>query len=442
MNERARSHEPQLSSAAQVHDTARSQRLAFASIATLFFAWGFITVCIDPLIASLKAIFELSYTEVMLTQFAFFLAYGVVSLPAAALIARLGYARSLLAALVLMTAGCLSVLIATSLASFRLVLLAIFVIASGITILQVAANPLAALLGPPARAHFRLTLSQAFNSLGTAMAPYLAASIMLSGGIFAAGGSGPSAGGARLESLRHIDLAFVLIAVMVAALAVFVWLARRRFQSAPVVASSDQHGRVGAALRSPWALLGSTAIFLYVGAEVSIGSTLTNFLHQADVLGISVEGAGKLVSLYWGGAMLGRFVGSALLTRVRASVLLVSAAAAAALLCLTVNQATGEVAGWAAVAVGLCNSIMFPVIFTLTLERSSAAAAATSGLLCVSIVGGAVLPLWVGRIADLQGLRTAYLVPLVAYVCIGLFGAAAARKRVTEPTADATRFAH
>jgi FHS family L-fucose permease-like MFS transporter len=425
-----------------MHDTAHPQRIAFASITTLFFAWGFITVCIDPLIASLKAIFELSYTEVMLTQFAFFLAYGVVSLPAGSLIVRLGYARSIVAALALMTVGCLCMLLATYLVSFRVVLLAIFVIASGITILQVAANPLAALLGPPSRAHFRLTLSQAFNSLGTAIAPYLAASIMLSGGIFAARAGGGSARSARLESLRHIDIAFLCIAGMIAALALFVWTVRRRLQSAPLAARSDPPGWVGPVLRAPWAVLGSAAIFLYVGAEVSIGSTLTNFLHQTDVLGVSVERAGKLVSLYWGGAMVGRFVGSALLTRVRASLLLVIAAAAAALLCLTVSRAPGEVAGWAAVAIGLCNSIMFPVIFTLTLERSSAAPAATSGLLCVAIVGGAVLPLLVGRIADLQGLRTAYLVPLGAYVCIGLFGVAAAKARLTAQTANAARFAH
>ena len=187
---------------------------------------------------------------------------------------------------------------------------------------------------------------------------------------------------------------------------------------------------IGAALRSRWALLGAASIFLYVGAEVSIGSLMTNFLHQDDVFAISLERAGKLVSLYWGGAMLGRFVGSALLTRVRAAWLLGFAAACAALLCLVVRVSPGAGAGVAALAVGLVNSIMFPVIFTLTLERSSASRAATSGLLCMAIVGGAFLPRLAGHIADAAGLRAAYIVPLVAYLCIAAFAVAAARAAV------------
>ncbi len=422
-------------------------RIAFASITTLFFAWGFITVCVDPLIASLKAIFKLSYAEVMLTQFAFFTAYGIVSLPAAALIARLGYVSSIVAALGIMILGCLCIPLATHFDTFAIVLVAMFIIASGITILQVAANPLAASLGPPARSHFRLTLSQAFNSLGTAIAPYLASSVMLTGGIFAAHADTVMSPTQRLESLRHIDFAFLCIAGMIALLALFVWTVRARLRGATVV--TDQGARaprqlasVAGALRSRWAVLGAGAIFLYVGAEVSIGSTLTNFLHQPDVLGVTLERAGKMVSLYWGGAMVGRFIGSALLTRVRASTLLVGGAAAAALLCLAVNQAPGEIAGWAALAIGLCNSIMFPVIFTLTLERSAASRAATSGLLCMAIVGGAILPLIVGKIADVGGLRMAYLLPLAAYVCISAFGLGAARARVASETSAATRFAH
>jgi FHS family L-fucose permease-like MFS transporter len=425
-----------------MNTTAARQRVAFASITTLFFAWGFITVCVDPLIAALKAVFELSYTEVMLTQFAFFLAYGLVSLPAAALLARVGFARSIVAALLVMVGGCLCMPGATWLQKFPLVLAAIFVIAAGITILQVPANPLAAALGPASRTHFRLTLSQAFNSLGTALAPYFAASVMLSGGLFQGQSAGGGSGSARLESLRHIDIAFLAIAVAVAALAVFVWLVRGRLQEATPPQSHAERMSVGAALRSRWAVLGGVAIFLYVGAEVSIGSTLTNFLHQADVLGVSLERAGKMVSFYWGGAMLGRFLGSVLLTRVRASLLLTLAAVAAAFLCLVVNRAPGEVAGWAAVAIGLCNSIMFPVIFTLTLERSRASHAATSGLLCVSIVGGALLPLLVGWIADTAGLRAAYIVPLVAYLCIGLFAAAAGRAWVTDEPRGAPRLVH
>jgi len=403
------------------------QRFAFVTITTLFFAWGFITVTVDPLIASLKAIFALSYAEVMLTQFAFFLAYGVVSLPAAALVRRLGYARAIAVALVVMIAGCLIVPVATHFETFAIVLPALFIIAGGITVLQVAANPLAAALGPAERAHYRLTLSQAFNSLGTAIAPYAMASVVLGGGIFTAAEGASVTAAQRAVSLRHIDLAFLGIAVLIALLAAFIFAVRERLATASPPGTSAEDSSVAGALRSRWALLGAAGIFLYVGAEVSIGSTLTNFLHQGDVFGVPLGRAGKLVSLYWSGAMVGRFAGSALLTRVRAATLLTVAAAVAALLCLTVMLTPGALAGAAALSIGLMNSIMFPVIFTLTLERSTASRAATSGLLVMAIVGGAFLPRLVGVLADFAGLRAAYAVPMLAYACISAFAIAASR---------------
>jgi MFS family permease len=247
-------------------------RGAFASITTLFFAWGFITVTVDPLIASLKAIFELSYAEVMLTQFAFFMAYGIVSLPAAMLVARLGYPRSIILALGIMIAGCLCVPLATHLDTFAVVLAALFIIASGITILQVAANPLAALLGPARRSHFRLTLSQAFNSLGTAIAPYLVSSVILAGGMFAVQGGLAVTAAQRTESLRHIDFAFLVIAALIGLLALFIWSVRARLSAASAGGESEHGGSLLQALRSGWAVLGAAAIFLYVGAEVSRGS--------------------------------------------------------------------------------------------------------------------------------------------------------------------------
>lgn len=414
------------------------QGAAFASITTLFFAWGFITVTVDPLIASLKAIFKLSYTEVMLTQFAFFMAYALVSLPAAGLVARLGYPRALVTALAIMIAGCLWIPVATHVDTFALVLVAVFIIASGITILQVAANPLAASLGPPERSHFRLTLSQAFNSLGTAIAPYLASSIMLAGGLFAGQEGAATTAAQRAESLRHIDIAFLCVAVLIACLAAFIWSVRGRLLGHTAAAAE---GRAPAleALRSRWAVLGAVAIFLYVGAEVSISSSMTNFLSRTDVLGVSLEHAGKLLSFYWGGAMVGRFIGSALLTRIRASLLLAVAAGSAALLCLMVSRAPGDLAGYAALSIGLFNSIMFPVIFTLTLERTTASEAATSGLLCMAIFGGAVLPLIVGHVADTAGLRAAYVVPLIAYACTCAFGIAADRAWLPRAAASRSR---
>jgi MFS transporter, FHS family, L-fucose permease len=412
-----------------MNDGVHGQRSAFASITTLFFAWGFITASVDPLIAALKAIFTLSYGEVGLTQFAFFIAYGVVSLPAAAIVRRAGYPNSIVVALAIMILGCLVIPLATHFETFAIVLVALFIIASGITILQVAANPLAAELGPPEGVHFRLTFSQAFNSLGTTIAPFLVASLLLAGGIFAASGGVPVTAAQRSESLRHIDTAFLVIAGLIAVLALFIWSMRRRLQEASPLLAADADASISGALRSRWALLGAAAIFFYVGAEVSIGSYLTNFLHQQDVFAVSLRQAGRLVSFYWGGAMLGRFIGSALLRRVSAGRLLGAAAACAALLCLTVRLTPGSAAGVAALSIGLMNSIMFPVIFTLTLERSSASEAATSGLLCMAIVGGAFLPWLAGRIADAMGLRAAYIVPLIAYLCISVFGFAAARAR-------------
>ena len=402
---------------------------AFVAVTTLFFAWGFITAMIDPLIPSVRAIFNLPYKEAMLTQGAFFISYGVISLPGAALVARAGYGRSVLIALLTMIVGCLVMPMATSAQSFPLLLLALFIIGSGITVLQLAANPLAAVLGPSERSHFRLTFAQAFNSLGTVIAPYLGSMLMLRGGVFESNATAASSAASRQISLHSIDTSFMWIAAMIALLTVFIWrFSARLSRAAPPPAPA--HDSVLHALQSRWALLGAAAIFLYVGAEVSIGSVMINFLHQTEVLNVNFETAGQLLALYWSGAMVGRFIGSALLTRFRATAMLAGAAAVAAALCLSVTQGSGWIAAACAIAVGLFNSIMFPTIFTITLERSSASAAATSGLLCMAIIGGAVLPRLTGLIADTAGLRPAFLLPMAAYAAIAVFALMAAKARV------------
>jgi len=409
---------------------SRSLKSAFIAVTTLFFAWGFITSMIDPLLPTVKAIFRLTYAETSLTQFFYFIAYGVVSVPGAALVARLGYGRSIMYALLTMIAGCLFMPVATSLQRYELVLVALFVIASGITVLQVAANPLVAVLGPPARSHYRLTFSQAFNSLGTVIGPYLGSALMLHGGLFS-GAAGPSAGTEQLReaSLHSVDKSFLLIAGLTILLFIFIWRSQRLIAAtAPPAASKDDS--VLTALASRWALLGAAAIFLYVGAEVSIGSNMQFLLQQQDMLGVSAEVGGKLTSAYWFCAMVGRFAGSWLLTRVRVSGLLALFAVVNGVLCLIVSQGAGPVASLAAIAVGLFNSIMFPTIFTITLERSTASNAATSGLLCVAIIGGAILPYVTGKIIDSAGLHVAFLLPMAAYFLIGVFAAAAARARV------------
>jgi MFS transporter, FHS family, L-fucose permease len=411
---------------------------AFGYVTALFFIWGAVTSVNDVLIPAVKSIFALSDTESFLTQFAFFLAYGVVSLPAAAVLGRLGSARAITAALAVMIVGCLLMPVATAVRAYPIVLVALFVIASGITLLQVAANPLSAALGTPERSHFRLVLSQAFNSFGTVVGPALAAHTLLKGGLF---DGGEPTEAKIAASLAKIDIAYGFIAVVILLLAIVIYRHRRLLHEAAPAA--DVGTDIGAAFASPWALLGAGAIFLYVGAEVSIGSTMVNFLEQPDVFAVAAATAGSYVSLYWLGAMIGRFVGSALLVRLPAAALLLVVAAVAAVMCAIISQLHSPAAGTMALLIGLFNSIMFPVIFTLTIERSVAPPSATSGLLCMAIVGGALVPLVFAGVTDWTGSRfTAFLVPAVCYVLIALFALGAGRARVLTDTAGRPGAAH
>jgi len=408
---------------------------AFATVTTLFFMWGFVTASIDPLVPSVKAVFSLTYAESMLTQFAFFLAYGVISIPAAVVLEKSGYARTILLALGAMLVGCLLMPVATHFNAYWFVLIALFVIAGGITQLQVAANPLAALLGPAKASHFRLTLSQTFNSLGTVLAPIIGSYLILRDGVF----GGVASAAARAATLRNVDTQFLAIAVILVLLGLFLWRQRRLLRIPHEM--DDANASPLAAFTSRWALFGGLAIFLYVGAEVSIGSILINFLHAPAIMNVSFAEAGRLLSFYWGGAMVGRALGSAVLIRAPADRVLAAAAVVAMLLCLVVTQQSGlatllfgsvkagQVAGIAAIAVGFFNSIMFPTIFTLTMERSDAPTPSTSGLLCMAIVGGAILPVITGYTADHAGLTLAFFVPLVSYVCIAIFALAGASRR-------------
>jgi FHS family L-fucose permease-like MFS transporter len=358
------------------------------------------------------------------------------------MVARVGYGRSIVIALVTMIVGCLIIPLATYLGTYEIVLVALFIIASGVTVLQVAANPLASALGPQNKSHCRLLVAQTFNSLGTVVAPFVGSVIMLTGGIFAAGDGVTDAVARRAQSLRSIDTAFFIIVVMLALLTVLIITFRKRMEAVAPTLTQSSSTPVLSALSSRWAVLGAAAIFLYVGAEVSIGSVLINFMHQNDVMGFSLEKAGKYLSFYWGGAFVGRILGSLLLLRVQAWRMLTLFAAVAAVLCLTVSQTAGDMSGYAALSIGLFNSIMFPVIFTLTLERSTASQAATSGLLCMAIVGGAVLPLLVGLVGDSVGLHASFLVPMVAYAAISLFALAAGRARVVVRDEPAAGLAH
>ena len=417
--------------------------LAFAYITTLFFAWGFVTSLIGPLIAAVRRVFELSYAEATLTTFAWFIAYGVASIPAAAILGRLGYSKAIIVALVTMVAGCLIVPIATLADFYPGVLIALFVIASGVTLLQVGANPLVAALGARKSSHARLNFSQFFNSLGTTLGPLIAAPILLSGGVFAADAiiTDPTS---RSESLRSIDLAFLSVGLFFAVVATFIFTARKTINAAAPTPTAEDRMSPLVALKSPWAVFGALAIFFYVGSEVTIGDLLTDFLHSPYILDVPLATAGSMVAWYWGGAMVGRLVGGLLmLTRIPAATILIVNTAVAAILCLVVTQTSGVTAGYCAIAIGFFNSIMFPTIFTLTLERSTAPIPATSGLLVFGIIGGALLPPVAGMIADNSAtLNPLFYVPLIGYGLLVGFALAASRAKVRRIDAAATPGGH
>ena len=421
----------------------RGETSAYVIVTSLFFAWGFITSLIDPLVASVKGIFSLSDVEAQLSASAFFIAYGVMSFPAAVLLARRKAVPTVLIALGMMVAGCMLMLFAANIANYSIVLLGLFVLASGITILQVAANPLAAALGKPEGSHFRLTFSQSFNSLGTFIGPYLGSVLFLKGIEVKEGTVITEA--ARAGALAGIDRAFFWIAGLILLVAALIWAGRKVITAAapPPPVETARKGIAAVfreAVSSRWALFGGAAIFLYVGAEVAIGTQMALFLNSTEVWNISLQDAGKLVSLYWGGAMVGRLVGSALLTRVPAPQLLAVFTGMAALMCLYVFAVGGVSSGYVALAIGLFNSIMFPVIFTITLERSTASEESTSGFLCFSIIGGAAIPPLVGLVSGATSYVTAFIVPAICYAILCSFAIAArgAKVRLRDEPAAAT----
>jgi len=400
----------------------------------LFFIFGGITSLNDVLIPKLKSLFTLSYGQAMLVQSAFFAAYFLVSIPGAAIVQRIGFMRTAAVGLLTMTAGCLLFAPASLTAAFPMFLLALFVLAAGITIVQVVANPLIAMLGPPRTAHSRLTFAQAFNSLGTTIFPYVG-SILILGSLARTDMSklaGPALDAFRAQETSAVVRAYFGLAVALAVVAAVVWTRRNRLQEAPVervnpFAAFTLLGR-------PRFAFGALCIFLYVGAEVAIGSLIVNYLVQADVFGIGAEAAGKHVPFYWGGAMVGRFVGAWLLRVVSPGKVLAGAGAMVLVLLLTAAETHGAVSGWALLAVGLFNSIMFPTIFTLASEGLGKRAAEGSGVICVAIVGGAVIPPLTGHLADLTSLRLALIAPAICYLVILTFGLYTRRAPAAEPT--------
>ncbi|MEJ7926348.1 sugar MFS transporter [Sphingobium sp. AN641] len=399
-----------------------ASRALVAAVVALFFLWGGLTSLNDILVPKLKGLFSLSYTEAMLTQFAFFMAYFIVSIPAGALIARIGYLKGIVTGLATMAIGCLMFVPASSSGIYATFLAALFVLASGITILQVGANPLIANLGDPATSHSRLTLAQAFNSLGTTLFPPIGALIIL--------GSMSKVDPAGLAPIERalfltkeaavVGHAYIAIAVILLAVALFFFVRRSAIpsgQGAPASLAGSL-----ALLRRRRLAGGVVALFLYVGAEVAIGSMLVNYLAQKSVMGLSEQVAGTMIALYWGGAMVGRFVGAVLLRRFRPGLVLSAVCIGAVMLIALSAMTAGAVAGYAILAVGLMNAIMFPTIFSLGIEGLGERTPQGSGLLCMAIVGGAIIPLLTGAIADATSLAMALTIPAICYLLIAIYG--------------------
>jgi len=407
-------------------NAASLQTFVFA----LFFIFGGITSLNDVIIPKLKDLFTLSYAQAMLVQSAFFAAYFIVSIPAAAIVRRIGYMRTAVVGLLTMTAGCLLFIPASSSGVFATFLIALFVLASGITVVQVVANPLISLLGAPQTAHSRLTFAQAFNSLGTTVFPYVGAILILGSlaTIDASTLTGAALDAYRAEETRVVVQTYIGLAIALVIVAALVWHNRKKLVETPAPKVSIL--KAFELLKQPRFAFGAACIFLYVGAEVAVGSVIVNYLMESNVLGLSAEAAGKHVPLYWGGAMVGRFIGAALLRMFSPGKVLACAASMTILLLLVSANTTGMVSGWSLLAVGLFNSIMFPTIFSLACEGLGERAAEGSGLICVAIVGGAIVPLMTGHAADLVGLKMALIVPAVCYAIIVCFGIFARRPRV------------
>jgi FHS family L-fucose permease-like MFS transporter len=396
-------------------------------VMALFFIFGGITSLNDIVAPKLKELFTLNDFQMNLVNLAFFISYGLVSIPAAALVRRVGYMRGAAIGLVIMALGCFLFIPASQSGLFGLFLLAIFGLGAGITLVQVVANPLISLLGPAKTVHSRLTFAQAFNSLGTTIFPRVGAVLILGSlaTVDIATLSGDALTAYRTAETQMVVKTYLALAAALLLVAAVVWSRRHRLPAKPPAATNiwqafDLLGQ----LRFGW---GAACIFLYVGAEVAIGTIIVNYLGQANVWGMDAQNAGKHVIYYWGGAMVGRFIGSYALRKLSPGMVLAGVASGSIMLILISANSSGAIAGWALLAIGLMNSIMFPTIFSLACEGLHKRAEEASGIICVAIVGGAIVPLIYGHVADISTRQFALLVPALCYAVIAGFGIFARR---------------
>jgi FHS family L-fucose permease-like MFS transporter len=417
---------------------------AMAMVTTLFFMWGFLTALNDILVPHLKSIFELNYTRVMLINSAFFGSYFVFAIPAGRLIEMIGYKKTMVVGLLIMAVGALLFVPAANVPSFELFLAALIVLAAGVTALQVAANPYVTVLGPARTASSRLNLTQAFNSLGTTIAPYVGGLLILAAAPMSSTElqrlSAPALLAYRQHEASSVKIPYVFIAVALTALA----LAIAMFNLPKIEQTREFRpmGETDAAARDLWKqrqlILGALGIFLYVGAEVSIGSFLINYFTQPEIGNMSVKTAAGLVSLYWLGAMIGRFIGSAVLQKLPTRAVLGTVAVIACLLVVTSMLTTGWPAMVTIILVGLFNSVMFPNIFSLGIEGLGPLTGKGSGLLVMAIVGGAIIPVAEGALADRIGIHHAFFLPALCYVYIAYYGYRGSIHKTSLPPLTAT----
>ncbi|OLF73532.1 MFS transporter [Pseudoalteromonas haloplanktis] len=397
---------------------------ALTSLTTLFFMWGFLTCLNDILIPYLKGMFSLNYTQAMLVQFCFFGAYFVMSIPAGKLVSKIGYQFGIVVGLVVAAIGCALFYPAAEAHVYELFLLALFVLASGITILQVSANPYVSVLGPAKTASSRLTMTQAFNSLGTTVAPLFGSWLILSE--------------ISQATAEQVKFPYLMLSASLLTLAIiFAFLKLPKLGKAIDSEAENQGDTEFVDLGSVWKyrhlILGAIGIFVYVGAEVAIGSFLVGFLTLDHIAGLPEQQAAHYISYYFAGAMIGRFAGAAIMQKLNAARVLACHGILAGLLVLIAMTGQGSLAMWAILLVGLCNSIMFPTIFSLALQGLGKYTSQGSGILCLAIVGGAIIPLLQGMLADNIGVQLALILPIGCYLYITYFALFGAKKTTSTP---------
>lgn len=390
---------------------------ALVSLTSLFFMWGFITCLNDILIPHLQSVFSLTHFQAMLIQFCFFGAYFIVSIPAGILVKRIGYKRGIVTGLLIAAAGCGLFYPAAAAQEYAVFLAALFVLASGITILQVAANPYVTALGPEKTAASRLNMTQAFNAMGTTVAPYFGSLLILAAVVHDVSAMDEAQ---RLAQAESVQFPYILLATMLLILAAV--FSQLKLPVIDAIEDTTQEETDDSAWQHRHLVLGAVGIFMYVGAEVAIGSFLVNFFGLDNIAGLNHADAATYLGYYWGGAMIGRFVGAAVMQKIAAGKVLAFNAFAAVLLLTLTIVGEGKLAMYAVLLVGLCNSIMFPTIFSLGVTSLGKVTSQGSGILCLAIVGGALVPLAQGFLADTVGIQLSFALPLLCYIYIAYYG--------------------